>query len=144
MIKYLVFISLTIILAACNRSMSVTMANIDDYLDNPDVQYVDLRESEEITTSGTIRGFSLIPFHSELVGDGIIHVPSDGQFRPSSILDEAALSARFDDTKTIYLICRTGSRTTFVYDALTHLGYDVINVGGIVDYSGTNRVFTPR
>ena len=119
----------------------MTMDNIDNHLNRDDVQYVELREWTEIIENGMIEGFDVIPFYTTFVNPGYLSFPQDGRFHPSNIHNEAAIRAHFDADKTIYLVCRTGNRTGFMHGVLTHLGYDVVDVGGIVDYRGDNLIY---
>lgn len=128
-------------LMACNSS--VTMSNIDANLNQEGVTYIDLRSWDEVSQFGYIRGFDIIPFYETLEAQNIlVRVGGSWTFRPQAIVDEAALRDLFDASTTLYIMCRTGNRSGFVVEALRHLGYtDVHNLGGIVDYQGSERVF---
>ena len=118
------------------------MDNIDDFLGRPDVQYVDLRDFDDKMSSGYIAGFEFIPFFQYLEATEIL-VKTDGDwyFAAEDILLENALKSVFDDTKTIFLMCGSGTRAGYVKDALVSIGYtNVINIGGIGAYTGTNLV----
>ncbi|TVP94271.1 MAG: rhodanese-like domain-containing protein [Acholeplasmatales bacterium] len=130
-----------LVLIGCDSS--VTMKNIDNHLNQPGIDYIDLRSWDEVSQFGHIRGFDIIPFYETLEAQGIlVRVGGSWTFHPEAIVDEAALRALFDETATLYIMCRTGNRSGFVVEALKHLGYtDVYNLGGIVDYQGTQRVF---
>lgn len=135
-------IGLVFMLAACtDTEETINMSNIDEHLGKSDVQYVELREVSEMATAGYIEGFEIIPFHSVIIGTSLLHLPDNYQFHANHILDEEGIYALFDRDKTIFLSCRTGNRTSFMAAALEHLGYEVVNVGGIVDYRGINRVY---
>ncbi len=132
---------MALLLTACTGGEPVTMDTIDNHLNRDDVQYVELREAFEIAELGMIEGFDMIPFYTEFVNPGHLTFPPDGQFHVSHIHDEAAIRAYFDADKTIYLVCRRGNRTRFMHDVLVHLGYDVVDVGGIEDYHGDNLIY---
>ena len=132
---------LVLTLMACDSS--VTMKNIDANLGKPGVTYIDLRSWDEVRQLGYVRGFEIIPFYERLESENIlVRVGESWTFHPNAIVDEAALRALFDASTTLYIMCRTGNRSGFVVAALRHLGYsDVHNIGGIVDYQGSERVF---
>ncbi len=136
---FVLFMVFTI--TACTEGAVPTLDTIDHHLHRDDVQYVELREWVEVAEHGMIDGFEVIPFYGVIVDSGYLMIPRDGRFHPSNIVNESAIRNLFDADKTIYLICRTGNRTTFMTEVLTHLGYDVVNLGGIVDYHGDNLIF---
>ncbi len=116
----------------------VTMADVDMYLGRPDVQYVDLRNFDDKMASGYIAGFEMIPFFDYLEYEGIlVRTDKDWIFDAADIRIATALEGLFDDDKTIFLMCGSGTRAGYVKAALESLGYDdVINVGGITAYLG--------
>ena len=120
----------------------VNMANLDEFMHRPDVQYTDLRNFDDQMRGGWIRGFEIIPFFGYLEYESIL-VREDGwNFSPSNILDENALRNLFDDDKYILLMCAAGARAGYVKEALEHLGYDnVYNLGALGDYQGDHKVF---
>ncbi len=121
---------------------TVDMATVDDYLGRPDVQYVDLRDFDDKMNSGYIAGFEMIPFFMFLEDTNLL-VRTDGNFTfaAEDIISQGALRALFDEDKTIFLMCGSGTRAGYVKDALDSLGYtDVINVGGLGSYTGDNLV----
>jgi rhodanese-related sulfurtransferase len=121
---------------------TLEMADVDEYLFNPDYQFVDVRDFDDQMADGWIRGFEFIPFFQYLEYTDIL-VRTDGwDYDGSQILDEGALRALFDEDKVIVLMCAGGTRAGFVRDALIDLGYEnVFNVGGLSSYEGENRVF---
>jgi rhodanese-related sulfurtransferase len=117
------------------------------YLGRDDVQYVDLRNFDDKMESGYIAGFEFIPFFDYLEGEGYLVEKLDGArdwvFAASDIKTggAAVLEGLFDDSKTIFLMCGSGTRAGYVMAALESLGYEnVINVGGISNYTGDNKV----
>ncbi len=150
--KFLLLVSLvmlTFALAACSECpecetladipTEVTMAEVDDYLGRPDVQYVDLRNFDDKMNSGYIQGFEMIPFFDYMEAEGILTRTDGWNFE--TVANEVALKALFNEDKTIFLMCGSGTRAGFVKAALESLGYEnVINVGGIKDYAGDNKV----
>ena len=138
---------LTFSLAACGGEElaelpeEVTMENLDEYLDRPDVQYVDVRNFDDKLNSGYIEGFEMIPFFDYLEYEGIL-VRTDGwNFEAASLQNESALKALFNEDKAIFIMCGSGTRAAFVKSALEAAGYEnVYNVGGIADYSGDYKV----
>jgi rhodanese-related sulfurtransferase len=119
----------------------VTMEDVDMYLGRPDVQYVDLRNFDDKMASGYIAGFEFIPFFDYLEATGAL-VRTDGwNHDAANIQNQATIFGLFDEDKTIFLMCGSGTRAGFVKSALEELGYEnVINVGGIANYTGDNKV----
>jgi rhodanese-related sulfurtransferase len=141
---------LTLTLAGCAGDANelpaipeeVTMDTVDDFLGRPDVQYVDLRNFDDKMKSGYIAGFEFIPFFDYLEYEDVL-VRTDGnwEFAAADIKSQAGLRGLFDEDKTIFLMCGSGTRAGFVLAALEELGYEnVINVGGISNYAGDNMV----
>lgn len=135
----------TFALAACGASKipaEVTMDNVDEYLGRSDVQYVDLRGFQDKMASGYIAGFEFIPFFEYLEAEGVlVRTDGDWTFAAADIGSQARLKGLFDEDKTIFLMCGSGTRAGYVMAALESLGYEnVINVGGIADYAGDNKV----
>ncbi len=121
---------------------AITMAEVDNYLNNPDFQFVDLRNFDDQMADGWIRGFEMIPFFDYLEYTEIL-VRTDGNwsFAAEDVLDENAIKALFDEDKYIVLMCASGTRAGFVKDALDSLGYEhVYNAGGLSGYDGDNMV----
>ncbi|MCF7927245.1 MAG: hypothetical protein K9L74_06715 [Candidatus Izimaplasma sp.] len=120
----------------------VDMETVDDYLGRPDVQYVDLRNFDDKMSSGYIEGFEFIPFFDYLEAtDVLVRTDMDWEFAADDIKSEGALKELFQEDKTIFLMCGSGTRAGYVLAALESLGYEnVINVGGIADYTGDNLV----
>lgn len=119
----------------------IAMTDLDDYLFNPEWQFVDLRNFDDQMADGWIRGFEMIPFFQYLEYENIL-VRTDGwSFDGSQILDEGALRALFDEDRYIVLICAAGVRAAFVKTALESLGYEhVWNAGALANYEGDHRV----
>ena len=137
----LITASFLILLSACS-SNPVTMKNIDQHLNQENVIYIDLRSFNEVAEFGYIEGFTILPFYEVLEVQGILVRSNGWNFHPNDIWRPETLRSLFDETKTIYIMCRTGNRSQYVVAALEHLGYEnVYNIGGIVDYRGSNLVF---
>ena len=119
----------------------VDMSNIDDFLGRPDVQYIDLRNFDDKMNSGYISGFEMIPFFTFLEDTNLLVRNTGWDFTSADIVNEAALRALFNEDKTVFLMCGSGTRAGYVMAALEELGYtDVLNVGGIGVYTGANLV----
>lgn len=147
--KFLILIAaltLSIALTGCSDSLpeipeTVDMTNVDEYLGRPDVQYVDLRNFDDKLSSGYISGFEMIPFFDYLEYSDILVRTNAWTFEAAGIKNANGLKALFNEDKTIFLMCGSGTRAGFVKEALESLGYEnVINVGGISAYEGTNKV----
>lgn len=138
---------LTFSLAACGGEElaelpeEVTMENLDEYLNRPDVQYVDVRNYDDKLNSGYIEGFEMIAFFDYLEYENIL-VRTDGwNFEAASLKNESALKGLFNEDKAIFIMCGSGTRAAFVKSALEAAGYEnVYNVGGISDYDGEYMV----
>ena len=120
----------------------VTMANIDEVLDADGVQFIDLRNWNDKMASGYISGFEMIPFFQYLEVQEALVRTNGWTWETANLLDADILENFFDkDAKAIYLMCGSGTRAGFVMSALEQLGYtNVVNVGGIKDYTGDNMV----
>ncbi len=114
--------------------------NIDLILSRTDVQFIDLRNLEDIIVDGWHNGATVIPFFTFLEANNIL-VRTDGDFifAEEDIIDEAALRAIFCEDQNIIIICKSGTRAGYVKDALEFLGYEnVWNAGGYSDYAGAD------
>lgn len=123
---------------------------IDVYAARKDVQFVDLRNMEDILTmvdgettlSNWHKGATVIPFFNFLETSNIlvrneVEGVKNWTFTADTIKDEAALRALFCEDKNIILFCKSGGRAGFVKSALEELGYtNVWNAGGFSDYAG--------
>ncbi|MFP4287265.1 MAG: rhodanese-like domain-containing protein [Candidatus Izemoplasmataceae bacterium] len=132
--------TLTLILSACNNS-TVTMDNIDEYLDQENTMYVDIRNYDEINETGYIEGFTILPLYDLFEVEGIIIRSNGYTFTPNDIWKPDTLRSYFDEDKTIYIMCRSGNRAEYFVSVLKYLGYeDVHNIGGIIDYKGDHLI----
>lgn len=81
-----------------------------------DVVFLDVREPNEVATSGKVPGALAIP-------RGLVEFRAD----PASPLHEAA----FDRAKTVVAYCASGGRSALVLKTLKDMGYEnVRNLGG--------------
>ena len=144
--KFLMLIAaliVTLSLAGCTSKVpaEVTMDDVDEYLGRADVQYVDLRNFDDKMAAGWVSGFEFIPFFDYIEYSDILVRDGDWTFEADEIHNQSALEGLFDKDKTIFLMCGSGTRAGYVMDALLSIGYtNVINVGGIADYAGDNKV----
>ena len=137
---------LTIGFVGCSQSTAltgdedITMANVDDYL-AADARFVDVRDFNDFITGGYIAGFEAVPFFQYLEGRAFVR-NNGWEFSTSDVTDPAILENVFgpkDDV--IVLMCGSGTRAGYLLEALESIGYEnVINAGGIRDYSGENKV----
>ncbi len=134
--KKITILSLFFVLTACSSS-TVNLRNLEDYIDDDNYLFIDIRNPEEAHVDGYIEGFTFLPLYSYLFEEGIVRPPGILGYRSSDILDEVRLRSYLDESKTIVIICRTGNRTDYFEEVLTDLGYTVINLGGIHQYSGS-------
>ena len=119
----------------------IGMTDLDEYLFNPDWQFVDLRNFDDQMADGWIRGFEMIPFFQYLEYENILVRTSGWDFDGSQIKNESALRELFDEDRNIVLICAAGVRAAFVKTALESLGYEnVWNAGALGNYEGEHRV----
>ncbi|TVP93919.1 MAG: hypothetical protein EA374_08245 [Acholeplasmatales bacterium] len=121
---------------------TISMTELDQYLFQPDWQFVDLRNFDDQMADGWIRGFEIIPFFQYLEYENIL-IRTDGwNFDGSQIINESALRELFDEDRNIVMICAAGVRSAFVKEALKELGYEnVWNAGALGNYVGDHRVF---
>ncbi len=150
--KFLILIgalALTLTLRGCSNDVeelpeipeTVTMDTVDDFLGRPDVQYVDLRNFDDKMKSGYISGFEMIPFFDYLEATDILVRTDEWNFSAADIHSQGGLEELFDADRTIFLMCGSGTRAGYVKVALESLGFEnVINIGGIADYSGEAMV----
>jgi len=119
----------------------INMQNIDQYLDYPNMLFVDVRNWQDFMRGGYIRGFEFIPFFQYLESENILVRVDGWNFTPDAIKDENALRNLFDEDMNIVIICAAGARAGFVREALLHLGYqNVWNAGAFGDYAGPRKV----
>lgn len=136
---------IVLILTSCEEEVTtleitsdseITMVNLDDYMYRDDVQYVDLRNYNDVQLSGTIDGFVNIPFFDYLDyrafdRDGVF------EFSPDQILNEREIERLFDSEKAIFLYADGCIRSGYLKDVLEYLGYDrVFVLGGFYEYQG--------
>ena len=136
---------LVLILTSCEEEPEVliitaeseiTMENLDDYMNRDDVQYVDLRNFNDIYLSGYIKGFENIPFFDYLDyrafdRDGVY------DFSPDQIINEREINRLFEEDKAIFLYADGCIRSGYVKDVLNYLGYErVFVLGGFYEYQG--------
>lgn len=82
----------------------------------PDVVFLDVREPNEVATSGKVPGALAIP-------RGLVEFRAD----PASPMHDAA----FDRAKTVVAYCASGGRSALVGKVLKDMGYtNVRNLGG--------------
>lgn len=85
-------------------------------LGRPDVVFLDVREPNEVATSGKVPGALTIP-------RGLVEFRAD----PASPVHDAA----FDRAKTVVAYCASGGRSALVLKTLKDMGYEnVRNLGG--------------
>lgn len=118
----------------------ITLANLDEFLDYKDVQFVDLRNFEDKFKQGYISGFENISFFQYL--DNVAFTRNgDMGFSNDELTNEGILKNFFNKDKAIVLMCGSGVRAKYVKDALDSIGYtNVFNAGGFGDYAGENKI----
>jgi rhodanese-related sulfurtransferase len=120
----------------------ITMENLDEYINYPNVEIIDLRNWQDKMNGGYIRGSHFIPFFQYLESEEILVRVDGWNFSADAIKDENALRNIFDEDMDIILLCAGGTRAGFVREALLELGYEnVWNVGAFGDYNGEYKVF---
>lgn len=81
----------------------------NNYIDNKDdIILIDVRREDEFSKGHLI---------------GAINIPN-----------EIIENKEFDKNKEIYLYCRTGNRSGEAKEKLLIKGYEVVNIGGILDF----------
>lgn len=87
---------------------------------DPRVVFLDVREPQEVATSGKVPGALAVP-------RGLLEFRAD----PESPLHDAA----FDRAKTVIAYCASGGRSALAGRTLKEMGYtDVRNLGGFKDW----------
>lgn len=118
----------------------ITMEVLDDYLFRDDVQYVDLRNHEQLYASGYIYSFENIPFFDYLDFRAFDRNGSY-EFDVDQIINEVQLTRFFDPEKAIFLMADGCVRSGYIKDALNFLGYEKVYViGGFYEYDGAYKV----
>lgn len=118
----------------------ITMDILDDYMFRDDVQYVDLRNHEQLLRSGFIYSFENIPFFDYLDYRAFIR-GGTYEFDPSQIINEEQLTRFFDRDKAILLTADGCIRSGYIKDVLNYLGYErVYVIGGFFEYQGEYKV----
>jgi rhodanese-related sulfurtransferase len=139
--------AITMSLAACNGEEentlpelpdTIDMDNIDEFMNRPDVQYVDVRNFDERMRSGYIMGFEVIPVIQYLeFSDILVRTDGNWEFTADDLKNQSALESFFDSDKAIVIMCAGGTRAGYVKDALESIGFEnVYNIGGFGDYDG--------
>ena len=134
----------------------INAANLDKYLFREDVQYVDLRNVEDIIADGYIAGFQFIPFHTVIASfsdpETLYNMKdakdSDGNWTYAGQIggfyqqyQESAQVIRslFDKNKYIFFVSQAGSEGSYMINLLIQLGYDgnkLYNVCGVIGTEG--------
>lgn len=110
-----------------------SFSNIEDHLEDPNCQFVDVREPYELTQDGFIKGFDCVPLYTALLHKNIIQYVSN-PYHENAVSDVASLTKLFSKDKHIYLMCNSGARSGYLTAVLQSQGYSVTNLGGILDY----------
>lgn len=134
----------------------VTPLNIDEYMFLEDVQYVDLRSSQQIVSEGFIAGFENIPFYEMLVSwqpvdnilftmqkskDSSTYIGSVGSFFPHYEESEEILSSLFSHEKKIVFFSTAGVESAYMINLLIQYDYDpslLYNAGSFTNSVGSN------
>lgn len=120
----------------------ITMANLDEYIDYPNVEVIDLRNWQDKMNGGYISKSHFIPFFQYLEAEEILVRVDGWNFSAEAIKDENALRNIFNEDMNIILLCAGGTRAGFVREALLEMGYvNVWNAGAFGDYDGEYKVF---
>lgn len=120
---------------------TVDMSNIDSFMARPGAKYLDLRNVADMYVGGYIDGFEVVSFFEYLEGAALVR-NNGWEFSEEDIVSAAILENIFGaKDREIFLMCGSGTRAGYTKDALEALGYEnVINVGGIRDYDGDNKI----
>lgn len=107
-------------LAEANAAVpKITPEEAKALVGRPDVVFLDVREPNEVATSGKVPGALTIP-------RGLVEFRAD----PASPLHEAA----FDRAKTVIAYCASGGRSALVLKTLKDMGYE--NVRNLGEFKG--------
>lgn len=129
--------------AATNSS--ITVDNLDQYLNREDVVYIDIREYDAYAQKH-FKNFEVIPYFGWIFNEDAHNNPDMVQLyggSPEEPVDvyeqsDALLNAAFPKDKTLFIMCESGGRVTQMLQVLDAKGYDmdkIYNIGGIGQYT---------
>lgn len=110
---------------------SIDQKNLGDYMNRPDVAYIDLRGIDNGYLGQHIHGFEPVEFFNFMWGDTYQLFAKDNTPRYEESVQ--LLNLYFPKDKTLFLMCQSGGRVVSMMKLLEANGYDmnkVYNVGG--------------
>lgn len=125
---------------------AITAENLKNYLNRPDVYYIDLRDHNDYMKKH-LRNFEVIPFFG-LIFNANAHTDATlpqlygGTTKePVPVYEESdsILETLFPKDKTLFIMCQAGGRVGMLMDILAARGWDmskVYNIGGMAQFSG--------
>ena len=128
-----------------STNSSITVENLDQYMNRSDVHYIDIRDYEDYATKH-FKNFEIIPyfgyvFNAEAnTNPEMIQLFGGTPEEPVAVYEEseAVLNALFPKDKNLFIMCEKGGRVTQLMQILDAHGYDiskVYNIGGIGQYT---------
>ncbi len=129
--------------AATNSS--ITVDNLDEYLNRDDVVYIDIRDYEDYTKKH-FKNFEVIPYFGYIFNEEANTNPEMIQLyggtpeEPVEVYEQSdsLLNAMFPQDETLFIMCEKGGRVTQLMQILDARGYDmskIYNVGGVGQYT---------
>ncbi|MDY4788461.1 MAG: rhodanese-like domain-containing protein [Bacilli bacterium] len=109
----------------------IDQKNLGDYMNRPDVVYIDLRGIDNGYLGEHINGFEPVEYFNFICGDTYQLFAKD--FTPRYEESIGYLNLYFPKDKTLFLMCQSGGRVVSMMQLLEANGYDmskIYNVGG--------------
>ena len=129
--------------AATNSS--ITVDNLDEYLNRSDVVYIDIRDYNDYSKKH-FKNFEVLPYFGYVFNEEANTNPEMIQLyggtpeEPVEVYEQsdALLNAMIPQDETVFLMCEKGGRVTQMMQVLDARGYDmskIYNVGGVGQYT---------
>ncbi|MPW26494.1 hypothetical protein GC105_11900 [Alkalibaculum sp. M08DMB] len=124
---------------------SINVNNLDQYLNRSDVVYIDLRDYDNYAQKH-FKNFEVVPYFGFIFNEKAhtdetnIQLFGGSPQEPIAVYaeSEAILNSIFPKDKTIFVMCQSGARVTWMMQILDANGYDmskIYNVGGLGQYT---------
>lgn len=129
--------------AATNSS--ITVDNLDEYLNREDVVYIDIRDYNDYSKKH-FKNFEVIPYFGYIFNEEantnpeMIQLYGGSPEEPVEVYEQsdALLNAMFPKDENLFIMCEKGGRVTQLMQVLDARGYDmskIYNVGGVGQYT---------
>ena len=125
---------------------TIHSGNLLDYLNRPDVLYIDTRDYGEYIKKH-LRNFEVIPFYGLIFEAEAENTPGKHRLFGGTVATPIPLHPHSDELlsrllprdRTLFLMCNSGGRVAQLMTLLQARGYDmgrIYNIGGITQYTG--------